>query len=211
MATPTAEFRETLVKQGCSEAMADTIVGLAGAARDEAIERAVEQNGHSISMLTTRFESHEAQNEADLRAVMSTIRETAATITTEIKDELAKDRVLNERRFSEVQEQFAKQSAEMERRFSEQSAKTEQRFSDVRSEMEQRFTKQSAEIEQRFSAVERRFSEVMSEITGLRADVDRRIGELEHRMLVFGIGMAGLVVGVGAAVIAAVAIFAGGA
>ena len=85
----TAEFRETLVATGCSEAMADVIVDLAGAARDEAVEQAVERNGHLNAILTTRFESHEKQNEADFHSIESTIRETAANVTTELKDELA--------------------------------------------------------------------------------------------------------------------------
>ena len=205
MAKPTAEFRETLVEKGCSEAMAEAIVELAGAARDEAVEQAAERNGHSISILTTRFESHEKQNEADLRSVESTIRETVANATTEIKEELAKERILNERRFSEVRSEIAELGKETEQRFSE----VERRFSEV----ERRFSEVHSEIAKQGKENERRFSEVMSEIVGLRADFERRMGEmrgeLEHRMLVLGVGMAGLVLGATGAIIGAMAAFSG--
>ena len=205
LATPTAELRETLVAQGYSEAVADAIIAVAGAARDEAIEQAAERNGHSISILTTRFESHEKQNDADFRTVESAIRETVANavtelkdVTTELKDELTKEQVLNERRFSQVQTTFSQIREDIERRFSEQSAAIERRFSEVHSEI--------AKLDKQ---TERRFSEVMSESAKLRGEMGELRGELEHRMFVLGLGLAGLIIGATGAVIAAVAIFNG--
>ena len=123
MATPTAEYCETLVAQGYSETVADAIIAVAGAARDEAVEQAAERNGHMAAMLNTRLDDQAAKHDSDLRSVESAIRETVTAATTELKDELTKEQVLNERRLREIRagndRLFRELRAEHERRFNQ--------------------------------------------------------------------------------------------
>ena len=124
MVMPTTEHREQLVAGGCDEGLADAIVGVAVALRDEAVEeavaRAMEQVAHSAGLLNGRIDSHDEKNAAQFQVIELTIREIAAQIRTEIADlgtqterRLTKLETENERRFSEVSGKIAKLEGEI--------------------------------------------------------------------------------------------------
>ena len=123
MALPTAEFREQLVARGFDEELADAIMVVAVAVRDDAVEEAVakamEQVAHSAGLLNGRIDSHDEKNEAQFQVIESTIREVAAQIRTEIADletriekRLTDFQTETERRLSKLEGQIAVLRAE---------------------------------------------------------------------------------------------------
>ena len=123
MAMPTTEHRERLVAGGCDEDLADAILGVAVAVRDEAVEaavaRAMEQVAHSAGLLNGRIDSQDTKNEAQFQVIESTIREVAAQIRTEIADletrierRITDFQTENERRLSNLEGQIAVLRAE---------------------------------------------------------------------------------------------------
>ena len=110
MAISAPEYREQLLAQGCNEGLADAIISLVEAARDDA-------EAEVIIKLGERLDEHIAQNDQQFRDSDSAIRETARELTdlinqrtAEIKLEVAKAlqivadlRVENERQFAKIQ------------------------------------------------------------------------------------------------------------
>lgn len=99
MTMQASEYRERLLAQGCEEGVADVVLALANAVRDDAVAEAImkagEQIGHSEQLLSERLNGHAEKNEGQFSAVMSTIRETASDLTATF-----------ERRFAELSERI---------------------------------------------------------------------------------------------------------
>lgn len=99
MTMQASEYRERLLAQGCEEGVADVVLALANAVRDDAVAEAImkagEQIGHSEQLLSERLNGHAEKNEGQFSAVMSTIRETASDLTATF-----------ERRFAELSDRI---------------------------------------------------------------------------------------------------------
>ena len=111
MAIPTPEYREQLLAQGCNEGLADAIISLVEAARDDA-------EAEVIIKLGERLDQHIAQNDQQFRDVDSAIRksarETVRDLTAELKLEVAQVlrivadlRVENAEAFSKAQNRLS--------------------------------------------------------------------------------------------------------
>ena len=111
MAIPTPEYREQLLAQGCTEGLADAIISLVEAARDDA-------EAEVIIKLGGRLDQHIAQNDQQFRDVDSAIRksarETVRDLTAELKLEVAQVlrivadlRVENAEAFSKAQNRLS--------------------------------------------------------------------------------------------------------
>ena len=116
MAMQTAEYRERLVAGGFDEELADAIMGVAVAVRDDAVEeavaRAMEQVAHSAGLLNVRIDRHDEKNESQFRVIESTIREIASQIRIEIvrleaERRLAKWEAETDRVFSGILDEIA--------------------------------------------------------------------------------------------------------
>ena len=194
MVMQTAEYRERLVAGGFEEELADAIMGVAVAVRDDAVEeavaRAMDQVAHSAGLLNGRIDRHDEKNERQFQVIELTIREIAAQIRTEIAD----------------------LGTQTERRLTDLQTQTERRFTDLQTEMGQRLTNLENENERRFSGVqsqiaglekenERRFSEVNAkiaklegEIAALRAEVEAGYARLHSTIHRAAFGLAGLMI-----------------
>ncbi len=176
MAMPTAEHRAQLVAGGCDEELADAILGVAVAVRDEAVEaavaRAMEQVAHSAGLLNGRIDSQDTKNEAQFQVIESTIREVASQIRTEIAD--------------------------LETRL-------EKRLTDFQTETERRFTKLETQMERRFSGLEGRVAKLEGQIAVLRAEADANYARLNSTIHRAAFGLAGLIIAVTGVVVALVA------
>lgn len=99
MAVRASEYRERLLAQGCEEGVADVVLALADAVRDDAVAEAImkagEQIGHSEQLLGERLNGHAEKNEGQFSAAMSAIRETASDLIATF-----------ERRFAELSERI---------------------------------------------------------------------------------------------------------
>ena len=146
MTLPTAEFREQLVARGFDEDLADAIMVVAVAMRDDAVEEAVakamEQIAHSAGLLNGRIDAHDEKNESQFRVVESTIREVASQIRTEIADlETRIEKRLTDFQ-TETERRFTKLETENERRFS----KLEGEIAVLRAEVEASYERTNATI-----------------------------------------------------------------
>ena len=163
MVMPTTEHRERLVAGGCDENLADAIMVVAVAVRDDAVEeavaRAMEEVAHSAGLLNGRIDRHDEKNEAQFQVIESTIREIAAQIRIEIADL----RTENERRFTDLQ-------TEMGQRLTNLETENERRFSGVQTQI---------------AGVEGQIAELRGEMAGLRgemAGLEGQIAELRGEM-----------------------------
>ena len=220
MAIPAPEYREQLLAQGCAEGLADAIVSLVEAARDDAeaevIIKVGERVAHSEQQLNGRLDQHVEQNDQQFRDADSAVRESARELTdqinqraAEIKLEVAQTlqtvadlRVENERQFADLraknESQFADLRVENERQFAKMQAENERQFAKMQAENERQFAKMQVESERRHAEIEKALAEKET------AD-ERRFNKGQERLLYAAIGLAGLIVGAAAAVIAAVA------
>ena len=165
MAMPTAEHRAQLVAGGCDEELADAILGVAVAVRDEAVEaavaRAMEQVAHSAGLLNGRIDSQDTKNEAQFQVIESTIREIASQIRTEIAD---------------------------------LGTQTERRLTDFQTETERRFTKLETEMERRLSNLEGQIAVLRAEADTNYARLDATMHRLAFGLAGLIIAVTGVVV-----------------
>ena len=169
MAMPTAEHRAQLVAGGCDEELADAILGVAVAVRDEAVEaavaRAMEQVAHSAGLLNGRIDSQDTKNEAQFQVIESTIREVASQIRTEIAD---------------------------------LGAQTERRITDFQTETERRFTKLETEMERRLSNLEGQIAVLRAEADANYARLNSTIHRAAFGLAGLIIAVTGVVVALAA-------------
>lgn len=81
----------------------------------------------------------------------------------------------------------------LDRRFTE----VDRRFTEVDSRVngvDSRFTVLQSELDRRFTDVDSRFSGVDSRFTVLRSEIDARLEAMEKRLILWGIGLTGVIV-----------------
>ena len=207
MAIPALEYREQLLAQGCEEGLADVVLSLVEAARDDAeaavIMKVSERIAHSEQQLNGRLDEHAEQ----FRTLESTIRETAAettrTLTAQIEQQIAltnqqialtNQRItLMEQRLAEIKQQIALTN--------QQIALTNQQIAET--------NQQIAETNQQLADlklwVAEQLAEMKVQIAEQETKNEQRFGRLQGRLLQFAIGVSGLIIGATAAIIAAIA------
>ena len=205
MAIPAPEYRERLLEQGCDEGLADVVLALVEAARDDAeaevIIKAGEQIAHSEQRLNGRLDQHAEQNDRQFRAISSEIREaaieTTRTLTAQIEQRTAQllqsaaeQRAETERQFSQVRSELADLRIESERRHAEQEKANERQFTEMRVENE------------------RQFAELRIENERGRRENAEAFSKTQNRLSYIAIGIATLIIGAAAAIIAAFAFIA---
>ena len=252
MAIPAPEYREQLLAQGCAEGLADAIVSLVEAARDDAeaevIIKVGERVAHSEQQLNGRLDQHTEQNDQQFRDVDSAIRVSARELTDQINQhtaEIKMDIAEIEKRTAKLEEQFADLRVENERRHGEQEKASERRHAEMQDESKQRHAEQEKASERRHAEqeqmlikqesknnerhaallvalaeqesrneqryadqkaeIEQQLGEIRIENAEKEAAAERRFNKGQERLLYAAIGLAGLIVGAAAAVIAAVA------
>ena len=197
MAIPAPEYRERLLEQGCDEGLADVVLALVEAARDDAeaevIIKAGEQIAHSEQRLNGRLDQHAEQNDRQFRDVASAIRETAIETTRTLTAQI-------EQRTAQILQSAAEQRAETER----WRAETDQRVA--------RLDERVAKLDERLTEMrvenERQFAELRIENERGRRENAEAFSKAQNRLSYVAIGIATLIIGAAAAVIAAFAFIA---
>ena len=212
MAIPAPEYRERLLEQGCDEGLADVVLALVEAARDDAeaevIIKAGEQIAHSEQRLNGRLDQHAEQNDRQFRDVAAEIRETAIETTRTLTAQI-------EQRTAQLLQSAAEQRAETERWRAETDqrvAKLDERLTEMRVENERQFTEMRVENERQFTEMrvenERQFAELRIENERGRRENAEAFSKTQNRLSYVAIGIATLIIGAAAAIIAAFAFIA---
>ena len=200
MAIPALEYREQLLAQGCEEGLADVVLSLVEAARDDAeaavIMKVSERIAHSEQQLNGRLDEHAEQ----FRTLESTIRETAAettrTLTALIEQQIAltnqqialtNQRItLMEQQLAEIKQQIALTNQQIALT-NQQIAETNQQLADLKLWVAEQLAEMKVQIAEQETKNEQRF------------------GRMQGRLLQGAIGISGLIIGATAAIIAAIA------
>ena len=196
-----SEYREQLLAQGCEEGLADAVLSLVEAARDDAEAQVIMKVGERIARSEQQLAEHAEQNAGQFRALEPAIHESAAKTTSTLT-------ALIEQQTAETNRQVADlklQTAQIE----QQTAETNQRVADLN----QQFTEQLGDLNQRFTEqlgdlkvwVAEQLAEMKVQIAEQETKNEQRFTRMQGRLLQGAIGIAGLIIGATAAIIAAIA------
>ena len=197
MAIPALEYREQLLAQGCEEGLADAVLSLVEAARDDAEAQVIMKVGERIAHTEQQLAEHAEQNDRQFRALESAIRESAAETTRTLTAQIEQQTAETNQRLAETNQQVAElkqQTAQIE----QQTAETNQRVADLN----QRVTEQLGDLK---VWVAEQLAEMKVQIAEQETKNEQRFTRMQGRLLQGAIGIAGLIIGATAAIIAAIA------
>ena len=184
MAIPAPEYREQLLAQGCEEGLADAVLSLVEAARDDAeaavIMKVSERIARSEQQLNGRLDEHAEQFHGLESAIHESAAETTRTLTALIKQQTA-----------ETNQQVAETNQRV--------ALVEQQVADLKLSV----TEQLGDLK---LWVAEQIGEMKIQIAEQEVKSEQRFGRLQGRLLQFAIGISGLIIGAAAAIIAAIAV-----
>ena len=233
MAIPALEYREQLLAQGCNEGLADAVLSLVEAARDDAEAEVIMKVGERIARSEQQLAEHVEQNAQQFHAIESAIRESAAettrTLTAQIEQQTAEtNRQIAEtnQRVAQIEQQTAEtnrrvaqieqQTAETNRRVAQieqQTAETNRRVAQIEQQVAD-LRQQTAETNQRVALVEQQVADLRLQLAEHGADNERGLRELmqvfskgQDRLIQGILGIAALIVGATVAIISALAVF----
>ena len=233
MAIPALEYREQLLAQGCEEGLADAVLSLVAAARDDAEAEVIMKVGERIAHSEQQLAEHVEQNAQQFHALESAIHESAAkttrTLTAQIEQQTAEtNRQIAEtnQRVAQIEQQVAdlrQQTAETNQRVAQieqqvadlkqQTAETNQRVAQVEQQVAD-LKLQTAETNQRVAQIEQQVTDLRLQLAEHGADNERGLRELmqvfskgQDRLVQGIIGIAALIVGATVAIISALAVF----
>ncbi len=183
MAIPALEYREQLLAQGCNEGLADAVLSLVGAARDDAEAEVIMKVGERIARSEQQLAEHVEQNAQQFHAIESAIRESAAETTRTLTAQIEQQTAETNRQIAETNRrgaQIEQQTAETNRRV----AQIEQQVADLRlqtAETNQRV----AQIEQQTTETNRRVAQIEQQVADLRlqtAETNQRVAQIEQQV-----------------------------
>ena len=191
MAIPAPEYREQLLAQGCEEGLADAVLSLVEAARDDAeaavIMKVSERIARSEQQLNGRLDEHAEQFHGLESAIHESAAETTRTLTALIKQQTAE----TNQRVAETNQQVAETNQRV--------ALVEQQVADLKLSV----TEQLGDLK---LWVAEQIGEMKIQIAEQEVKSEQRFGRLQGRLLQFAIGISGLIIGAAAAIIAAIAV-----
>ena len=214
MAIPAPEYREQLLAQGCEEGLADAVLSLVGAASDDAEAAVIMKVGERIA----RSEQQLAEHAEQFRTLESAIRESAAETTRTLTAQLEQQTAETNQQIAELKQQttqIEQQTAETNQRLAE----TNQQVAELKQQTAQ-IEQQTAETNQRVADLNQRVTEqlgdlkvwVAEQLAEMKVQIaeqetknEQRSTRMQGRLLQGAIGIAGLIIGATAAIIAAIA------
>ncbi len=214
MAIPALEYREQLLAQGCEEGLADAVLSLVEAARDDAEAQVIMKVGERIAHTEQQLAEHAEQ----FRTLESAIRESAAETTRTLTAQLEQQTAETNQQIAELKQQTAQieqQTAETNQRLAE----TNQQVAELKQQTAQ-IEQQTAETNQRVADLNQRVTEqlgdlkvwVAEQLAEMKVQIaeqetknEQRFTRMQGRLLQGAIGIAGLIIGATAAIIAAIA------
>ena len=214
MAIPALEYREQLLAQGCEEGLADAVLSLVEAARDDAEAQVIMKVGERIAHTEQQLAEHAEQ----FRVLESAIRESAAETTRTLTAQIEQQTAETNQQIAELKQQTTQ--------IEQQTAETNQRLAETNQQVAE-LKQQTAQIEQRTAETNQRVADLNQRVTeqlgGLKVWVAEQLAEMkvqiaeqetkneqrftrmQGRLLQGAIGIAGLIIGATAAIIAAIA------
>ena len=169
MAIPALEYREQLLAQGCEEGLADAVLSLVEAARDDAEAEVIMKVGERIAHSEQQLAEHVEQNAQQFHAIESAIRESAAETTRTLTAQI-------EQQATETNRQIAETN--------QRGAQIEQQVADLRQQTAET-NQRGAQIEQQTAETNRRVAQIEQQVADLRqqtAETNRQIAETNQRV-----------------------------
>ena len=205
MAIPAPEYRERLLAQGCNEGLADAVLSLVEAARDDAEAQVIMKVGERITRSEQQLNGRLDEHAEQFRGVESAIHESAAETTRTLTALIEQQTAQTNQQIAETNQRVAEtnqQLADLKLSVAEQIGDLNLQFTEQLGNLNQQFTEQLGGLK---VWVAEQIAEMKVQIAEQETKNEQRFSRMQGRLLQGAIGISGLIIGATAAIIAAIA------